>query len=140
MNVGGPYGEGCSPPVKRMGVGAAIVLGARESRVHGEGRQGIDVRPTNSRISPGEVWVSDERKADDRGGGKSPIPGEPGAVKVARPVRRGVWGNTVRLCALRLPYLVNARQLVSHAMGAGFTRAMAHVLSSSRVNTSGLVR
>jgi len=26
------------------GVGAAIVLGARESRVHGEGRQGIDVR------------------------------------------------------------------------------------------------
>ena len=33
-----------------------------------------------------------------------PIPGEPGAVKVAYPVRRGGWGNTVRLCALPLPY------------------------------------
>ena len=51
----------------------------------------------------------DERTADDRAGGKSPIPGEPGAVKVACPVRRGVWGNTVRLCALRLPYLVNSK-------------------------------
>ena len=30
--------------------------------------------------------------------------GEPGAVKVACPVRRGGWGNTVRLCALPLPY------------------------------------
>ena len=58
MNVGGPYAEGSSPPVKRMGVGAAIVLGARESRVQGEGRQGIDVRRTNSRRSLGEVWVS----------------------------------------------------------------------------------
>ena len=38
VNVGGLCGEGCSPPVKRMGVGAAIVLGARESRVQGEGR------------------------------------------------------------------------------------------------------
>jgi hypothetical protein len=35
---------------------------------------------------------------------QKPIPGEPGAVKVARPVRRGEWGNTVRLCALLLPY------------------------------------
>ncbi len=44
VNVGGSCGEGCRPPVKRMGVGAAIVLGARESRVQGEGRQGSDVR------------------------------------------------------------------------------------------------
>ena len=28
--------------MKRMSVGGVIVLGARESRVHGEGRQGID--------------------------------------------------------------------------------------------------
>jgi hypothetical protein len=36
--------------MKRMGVGAAIILGARESRVHGEGRQGIDIpRVENNR-------------------------------------------------------------------------------------------
>jgi hypothetical protein len=32
------------------------------------------------------------------------IPGEPCAVKVACPVRRGGWGNTDWLCALPLPY------------------------------------
>jgi hypothetical protein len=26
VNVGGPGGEGCRPPLKRMGVGGAIVL------------------------------------------------------------------------------------------------------------------
>jgi hypothetical protein len=46
VNVGGPYVEGSSPPMKRVGVGGVIVLGARESRVHGEGRQGIDIRWT----------------------------------------------------------------------------------------------
>jgi hypothetical protein len=46
VNVGGLCGEGSSPPVKRMGVGGVIVLGARESRVHGEGRQGIDTQWT----------------------------------------------------------------------------------------------
>jgi hypothetical protein len=44
MNVGGPYAERCSPAMNHKGVGAAIVVGARESRVQGEGRQGIDVR------------------------------------------------------------------------------------------------
>jgi hypothetical protein len=58
MNVGGPCVEGSSPPMKRMGVGAAIVLGARESRVQGEGPQGIDVRRTINRRSLGEVRVS----------------------------------------------------------------------------------
>jgi hypothetical protein len=42
MNVGGPCGEGCRPPMKRMGVGGPIVVGARESRIQGEGGQGID--------------------------------------------------------------------------------------------------
>jgi hypothetical protein len=42
VNVGGPCGEGSSPPVKRMSVGGVIVLGGRESRLQGEGRQGID--------------------------------------------------------------------------------------------------
>jgi hypothetical protein len=39
VNEGGPYGEGCSPPMKRMGVGGPIVVGARESRAHGKGGQ-----------------------------------------------------------------------------------------------------
>ncbi len=43
VNVGGPGGEGCCPPMKRLGVGGVLVLGARESCVRGEGRQGIDV-------------------------------------------------------------------------------------------------
>ena len=51
-------------------VGAAIVVRARESRVHGEGPQGIDVRLPNNRRLPGEVLVllvtsySDERRTD----------------------------------------------------------------------------
>jgi hypothetical protein len=69
MNVGGPCGEGCRPPMKRTGVGGPIVLGARESRVQGEGGQGSDVRRTNSRrasgevrMKPGDPGCSDERK------------------------------------------------------------------------------
>jgi hypothetical protein len=42
MNVGGSCMEGSSPPMKCMSVGGVVVLGARESRVQGEGRQGID--------------------------------------------------------------------------------------------------
>jgi hypothetical protein len=49
--------------MKRMGVGAAIVLGARESRVQGEGRQGSDVRLTNSWRSPWESLVSLVKRA-----------------------------------------------------------------------------
>jgi hypothetical protein len=45
VNVGGSCGEGCSPPMKRMSVGGPIVVGARESRVQGEGGQGIDDVP-----------------------------------------------------------------------------------------------
>jgi hypothetical protein len=43
--------------MKHRGVGAVIVVGARESRVQGEGPQGVDVRWTNSRRSLGEVRV-----------------------------------------------------------------------------------
>jgi hypothetical protein len=46
VNVGGPCVKGSSPPVKCMGVGGVIVLGGRESRLQGEGRQGIDTRQT----------------------------------------------------------------------------------------------
>jgi hypothetical protein len=44
VNAGGLRAEVSSPPVNHASVGAVIVLGARESRVQGEGRQGIDVR------------------------------------------------------------------------------------------------
>ena len=46
VNVGGPYVEGSSPPMKHVGVGGPIVVGGRESRLHGEGGQGINVRRT----------------------------------------------------------------------------------------------
>jgi hypothetical protein len=111
VNVGGSCGEGCSPPAKRMSVGGVIVLGGRESRLHGEGRQGIDVRRTHNRRALGEVHVLlvmscfDERKADDRASGKSLIPGEPGAVKVACPVRRG--GEETQFGCAPCPYLTN---------------------------------
>jgi hypothetical protein len=44
--------------MKPKGVGGSIVVGGRESRLHGEGSQGIDVRRTISRRSSGEVRVS----------------------------------------------------------------------------------
>ena len=37
VNVGGLHGELSSPAMKRVSVGGVIGLGARESRVHGEG-------------------------------------------------------------------------------------------------------
>ena len=45
VNVGGCVEgvNGCSPPIPRHSVGGVIVLGARESHVQGEGRQGVDV-------------------------------------------------------------------------------------------------
>jgi hypothetical protein len=50
-----------------------------------------------------------EPKWDDKPRGNSrvgrSIPGEPVAGKLARRVRRGGRGNTVRLCALPLPYV-----------------------------------
>jgi hypothetical protein len=58
VNVGGPCGEGSSPPMKRVGVGGPIVVRGRESRLHGEGGQGMDLRRTNSRRSPWESSVS----------------------------------------------------------------------------------
>jgi hypothetical protein len=53
VNVGGPCGEGSSPPMKHMGVGGAIVLGGRESRPHGEGRQLVGISTQNNRMLTG---------------------------------------------------------------------------------------
>ena len=45
VNVGGSgmNAKVSSPPMTYQSVGGVIVLGRRESRLHGEGRQGIDV-------------------------------------------------------------------------------------------------
>jgi hypothetical protein len=51
----------------------------------------------------------DERKPMTADVCGKPTPGEPGAVKVACPVRKGGWENTVRLCVLSLPTYVNGR-------------------------------
>ena len=53
VNVGGPCGEGSSPPMKRMGVGGVIVLSGRESRLQGEGRQLVGISTQNSRMRTG---------------------------------------------------------------------------------------
>jgi hypothetical protein len=60
VNVGGSGMDAkvSSPPMTYQSVGGPIVVGGRESRLHGEGGQGIDVRRTNSRRSLGEVRVS----------------------------------------------------------------------------------
>lgn len=46
-----------------VSVGGVIVLGGRESRLHGEGRQGIDVGWTISHRSPWESLVSPDSLA-----------------------------------------------------------------------------
>ena len=60
VNVGGSGMEAkvSSPPMTYQSVGGPIVVGGRESRLQGEGGQGIDVRWTISRRSLGEVRVS----------------------------------------------------------------------------------
>jgi hypothetical protein len=99
--------EMSSPSMKYASVGGVIVLGRRESRLHGEGRQGIDasrvdisghmpVKSGATRVPwPGRVaegggretkW--DDKSSGNAGGGRS-IPGEPVAGKLARRVRRG---------------------------------------------------
>ena len=51
MNVGGPYVEGSSPPMKRMGVGGPIVVGGRENRPQGEGGQLVGISTQNNRMT-----------------------------------------------------------------------------------------
>lgn len=60
VNVGGSgmNAKVSSPPMSYQSVGGVVVLGGRESRPQGEGRQGIDVRRTINRRSPWESLVS----------------------------------------------------------------------------------
>jgi hypothetical protein len=53
MNVGGLLVKGCSPPVNPANVGGPIVVGARESRVHGKGGQLVRISAQNSRMLTG---------------------------------------------------------------------------------------
>ena len=111
--------------MKRMGVGGSIVVGGWESHLHGEGDQGIDVSrvdnnghmPVNSGATRctvaryGSGGGGREPKWDDKPRGNSrggrSIPREPGAVKVACPVR-GVGEATQVGCA---PYPYPTRKL-----------------------------
>jgi hypothetical protein len=57
VNVGGSHMEMSSPSMKYASVGGLIVVRGRESRLQGEGGQGIDARRTISRRSPWESLV-----------------------------------------------------------------------------------
>jgi hypothetical protein len=62
VNVGGSRRDAkvSSPPMPAVSVGGVIVLGGRESRLQGEGRQEIDVGWTIRHRSPRESLVSPE--------------------------------------------------------------------------------
>jgi len=93
MNVGGPCqgAKASSPPIPDRGVGGSIVVGGWESQPQGEGSQKFDA-PLYSVAAAGST-TGCEREQDDNAesnlGFGMPNFGEPGAVKVARPVRRG---------------------------------------------------
>jgi hypothetical protein len=50
VNVGGSHMEMSSPSMKYASVGGVIVLGGRESRLHGEGRQLVGISTQNNRM------------------------------------------------------------------------------------------
>jgi hypothetical protein len=53
VNVGGSHMEMSSPSMKYASVGGVIVLGRRESRLHGEGRQLVGISTQNNRMQTG---------------------------------------------------------------------------------------
>ena len=80
-----------SPRKSGKSVGGSIVVGGWESQPHGEGSQKFDT-PLYSVAATGST-TGCEREQDDNAESdlSSGMPnfGEPGAVKVARPVRKG---------------------------------------------------
>jgi len=100
INVGGSCqdAKASSLPMPVRSFGGFIVLGARESRVHGEGSQKFDT-PLYSLAASSEnsgqscSTTGCEREEDDNAEGNlsggMPNFGEPCAVKVARTVWRG---------------------------------------------------
>jgi len=104
MNVGGSCRNAkvSSPPMIGVSVGGVIVVGVRESRIHGEGHQEFDNPwyPLAASIENGRQngrTIGCERERDDNAesnlGSGMPNSGEPDALKGARPVRRGECGN-----------------------------------------------
>ncbi len=85
------------PRREAQGDGAAIVLSARESRVHGEGRQ----------VSKKPIWrgTRDAKCRNHSGNHDGSDTGEPSTPKGVSSVRRGAEGKVpTRQLACRLPY------------------------------------
>lgn len=64
MNVGGLYWDAkvSSLPMPNMSVGGVIVVGGRESLLHGEGRQGINVSQLESNSESDEFRTYQREK------------------------------------------------------------------------------
>jgi hypothetical protein len=108
-----------NPPMSTSGVSVAIVLGTRESRVHGERPQLIGSLVAT--LLDGKAWESWPMPAEREMGCKSNRRG-PCAVKVACTVPTGGWKNTVRLCVLSLRPRVLYRRDVGNTPPPLFSR------------------
>jgi len=91
VNVGGSHqnGKASSRPRSAESVGGVIVVGARESRAHGEGHQEFNVPLYSLTATVPGIWDKPQGAGGERERDKSLNSGEPGAVKVARRVRKG---------------------------------------------------
>ena len=76
-----------NPPMPRSAVSVAIVVGARESRVHGEGSQVSGTTTYDSSECEGLGILADVARKENEG--KCPGTRSPCAVKVARTVTTG---------------------------------------------------
>jgi hypothetical protein len=89
VNVGDVHGELSSPPIKHARVGSVIVVGDRESLLHGEGRQENPRFQTNYRANAlsctrGRPWSMGTERNDNAGSnprGGMWLSEEPDAVK-----------------------------------------------------------
>ncbi len=104
VNVGGSCQDAnvSSLRMPDKSVGGSIVVGGRENRSQGEGSQKFDIPLYPVAASPVNAGRTGstagcEREQDDNAESNlssgTPNFGEPDAVKVARPVRRGECGN-----------------------------------------------
>jgi hypothetical protein len=118
MNVGGPDAERCSPAVNHRGVSVAIVLGARESRVQGEGPH-LERQVRSNPI--GCEGLGSLADADGALRPVRPLRGSPYAMKAARTVATGGTGRHRSSCAScpypldNLPHVVDLAALATSA-------------------------
>jgi hypothetical protein len=119
MNVGGPDVERCSPAVHHRGVSVAIVLGARESRVQGEGPH-LERQVRSNPI--GCEGLGSLADADGALRPVRPLRGSPYAMKAARTVATGGTGRHRSSCAscpyplYNLPHVLNLHILADLAL------------------------